>query len=261
MLELKNVTKIFNKGSIDEKVVLSNLNLNVEDGDFITIIGSNGTGKSTLFNCIAGSILIDDGQILLDNVDISKVKEHKRAKYIGRVFQDPMLGTCPNLTILENLSLSYMHTFNKKYLSRLNKNDLAIIKEKCKELDMGLEERLNTPIGLLSGGQRQALTLLMATFAKPKILLLDEHTAALDPKTSEKIMDITKNIVEKYHITTLMITHNINNALNTGNKTIVLNDGKVYKILGEERKNYSYKDILKLYESSKDGISDRDLLF
>lgn len=172
-----------------------------------------------------------------------------------------MLGTCPNLTILENLSLSYMHAFNKKYLSKLNKNDLAIIKDKCKELDMGLEDRLNTPIGLLSGGQRQALTLLMATFAKPKILLLDEHTAALDPKTSEKIMGITKNIVEKYHITTLMITHNINNALSIGNKTIVLDGGKVYKTLTTDRKDYTYKDILKLYESSKDGISDRDLLF
>ena len=261
MLELKNVTKIFNKGSIDEKVVLDHLNLDVEDGDFITIIGSNGTGKSTLFNCIAGSSLIDEGQILLDGVDISKSKEYKRAKYIGRVFQDPMLGTCPNLTILENLSLSYMHTFNKKYLSKLNNNDLAIIKDKCKELDMGLEDRLNTPIGLLSGGQRQALTLLMATFPKPKILLLDEHTAALDPKTSEKIMVITKNIVEKYHITTLMITHNINNALNIGNKTIVLDGGKVYKTLTMDRKDYTYKDILKLYESSKEGVSDGDLLF
>ncbi len=261
MLKLVNVTKVFNKNTVDEKVVLNHLNLDIEEGDFITIIGSNGAGKSTLFNCIAGSIDIDDGQILLDGQDISKVKEHKRAKYIGRVFQDPLLGTCPNLTILENLSLSYMHTFNSSYLLPLKKKDLDIIKEKCKELDMGLENRLNTPIGLLSGGQRQALTLLMATFAKPKILLLDEHTAALDPKTSEKVMNITKSIVSKYQITTLMITHNINSALNTGNKTIVLNDGQVFKTLSYDRNNYSYKDILKLYENSKDGVSDKDLLF
>ncbi len=261
MLKLVNVTKVFNKNTADEKVVLNHLNLDIEEGDFITIIGSNGTGKSTLFNCIAGSIDIDDGQILLDGQDISRVKEHKRAKYIGRVFQDPLLGTCPNLTILENLSLSYMHTFNSGYLLPLKKKDLDIIKEKCKELDMGLENRLNTPIGLLSGGQRQALTLLMATFAKPKILLLDEHTAALDPKTSEKVMSITKSIVSKYQITTLMITHNINSALNTGNKTIVLNDGQVFKTLSYDRNNYSYKDILKLYENSKDGVSDKDLLF
>ncbi len=261
MLKLVNVTKVFNKNTVDEKVVLNHLNLDIEEGDFITIIGSNGAGKSTLFNCIAGSIDIDDGQILLDGQDISRVKEYKRAKYIGRVFQDPFLGTCPNLTILENLSLSYMHTFNSSYLLPLKKKDLDIIKEKCKELDMGLENRLNTPIGLLSGGQRQALTLLMATFAKPKILLLDEHTAALDPKTSEKVMNITKSIVSKYQITTLMITHNINSALNTGNKTIVLNDGQVFKTLSCDRNNYSYKDILKLYENSKDGVSDKDLLF
>lgn len=261
MLKLVNVTKVFNKNTADEKVVLNHLNLDIEEGDFITIIGSNGAGKSTLFNCISGSIDIDDGQILLDGQDISKVKEHKRAKYIGRVFQDPLLGTCPNLTILENLSLSYMHTFNSGYLLPLKKKDLDIIKEKCKELDMGLENRLNTPIGLLSGGQRQALTLLMATFAKPKILLLDEHTAALDPKTSEKVMNITKSIVSKYQITTLMITHNINSALNTGDKTIVLNDGQVFKTLSYDRNNYSYKDILKLYENSKDGVSDKDLLF
>ncbi len=261
MLKLVNVTKVFNKNTVDEKVVLNHLNLDIEEGDFVTIIGSNGAGKSTLFNCIAGSIDIDDGKILLDGQDISKVKEHKRAKYIGRVFQDPLLGTCPNLTILENLSLSYMHTFNSSYLLPLKKKDLDIIKEKCMELDMGLEDRLNTPIGLLSGGQRQALTLLMATFAKPKILLLDEHTAALDPKTSEKVMSITKGIVSKYQITTLMITHNINSALNTGNKTIVLNDGQVFKTLSYDRNNYSYKDILKLYENSKDGVSDKDLLF
>lgn len=261
MLKLVDVTKVFNKNTSDEKLVLNHFNLDIENGDFITIIGSNGAGKSTLFNCIAGSIGIDGGKILLDDVDISKVKEHKRAKYIGRVFQDPLLGTCPNLTILENLSLSYMHTFNKNYLLPLNKHDLQIIKDKCKELDMGLEDRLDTPIGLLSGGQRQALTLLMATFAKPKILLLDEHTAALDPKTSEKIMNITKDIVSKYHITTLMITHNINSALNTGNKTIVLNDGQVFKTLDKDRDKYSYKDILKLYENSKDGVSDKDLPF
>lgn len=259
MLELINVSKVFNKNTVDEKKVLNNFNLKIEDGDFITILGSNGTGKSTLFNCIAGSADIDGGQIILDDKDISKVKEHKRAKYIGRVFQDPMHGTCPNLTILENLSLAYMHSFNKSYLKSLNKNDYSFIKEKCKQLDMGLEDRLNTPIGLLSGGQRQAITLLMATLNKPKVLLLDEHTAALDPKTSEKIMDITKEIVSKNNITTLMITHNVNLAFNTGNKTLVLKNGEVFKTIVDNRNTYSYKDVLSLYENN--DISNKNLIF
>ncbi len=259
MLELINVTKVFNKNTVDEKRVLNNFNLKINDGDFITILGSNGTGKSTLFNCIGGSEEIDDGQIKLDGIDISKVKEYKRAKYIGRVFQDPLQGTCPNLTILENLSLAYMHSYNKKYLSPLNKNDYSFIKEKCKELNMGLEDRLNTPIGLLSGGQRQAITLLMATLSKPKVLLLDEHTAALDPKTSEKIMNITKDIVSRNNITTLMITHNVNLAFNSGNKTIVLKNGEVFKIIEENRDAYSYKDVLSLYENN--DYLDKNLIF
>ncbi len=259
MLELINVTKVFNKNTVDEKRVLNNFNLKINDGDFITILGSNGTGKSTLFNCIGGSEEIDDGQIKLDGIDISKVKEYKRAKYIGRVFQDPLQGTCPNLTILENLSLAYMHSYNKKYLSPLNKNDYSFIKEKCKELNMGLEDRLNTPIGLLSGGQRQAITLLMATLSKPKVLLLDEHTAALDPKTSEKIMNITKDIVSRNNITTLMITHNVNLAFNSGNKTIVLKNGEVFKIIEENRDAYSYKDVLSLYENN--DYLNKNLIF
>ena len=259
MLELINITKIFNKNTVDEKIVLNNFNLKIDDGDFITILGSNGTGKSTLFNCIAGSEQIDDGQIILDGKDISKVKEYKRAKYIGRVFQDPLQGTCPNLTILENLSLAYMRSFNKGYLKPLNKNDYSFIKEKCKQLDMGLEDRLNTPIGLLSGGQRQAITLLMATLNKPKILLLDEHTAALDPKTSEKIMNTTKEIVSKNNITTLMITHNVNLAFNTGNKTLVLKNGEVFKTIVDNRDTYSYKDVLSLYENSDN--SHKNLIF
>ncbi len=259
MLELINVTKVFNKNTVDEKRVLNNFNLKINDGDFITILGSNGTGKSTLFNCIGGSEEIDDGQIKLDGIDISKAKEYKRAKYIGRVFQDPLQGTCPNLTILENLSLAYMHSYNKKYLSPLNKNDYSFIKEKCKELNMGLEDRLNTPIGLLSGGQRQAITLLMATLSKPKVLLLDEHTAALDPKTSEKIMNITKDIVSRNNITTLMITHNVNLAFNSGNKTIVLKNGEIFKIIEENRDAYSYKDVLSLYENN--DYLDKNLIF
>ena len=259
MLELINVTKVFNKNTVDEKRVLNNFNLKIDDGDFITILGSNGTGKSTLFNLIAGSEEIDDGQIKLDGKDISKVKEYKRAKYIGRVFQDPMQGTCPNLTILENLSLAYMHSFNKNYLKPLNKNDYSFIKEKCKQLNMGLEDRLNTPIGSLSGGQRQAITLLMAALNKPKILLLDEHTAALDPKTSENIMAITKEIVSKNNITTLMITHNVNLAFNTGNKTLVLKNGEVFKTIVDKRDSYSYKDVLSLYENNE--YSNKNLIF
>lgn len=247
MLKIVDVTKTFNAKTVNEKCALKHLNLDIEDGDFISIIGSNGSGKSTLFNCIAGSLKIDSGQILLNQNDISKLPEYKRANFIGRVFQDPLMGTCPSLTILENLSLSYMQSLKKNYLLPLSKNDIEIIATKCKELNMGLEDRLNTPIGLLSGGQRQAITLLMATLNKPEILLLDEHTAALDPKTSEKVMEITKDIVSKYHITTLMITHNIDMALNTGNKTIVLSNGEIIKTLSGNRNSYSNEEILSLY--------------
>lgn len=261
MLEVNHITKIFNKGTSDERIVPNDLSLKVDDGDFITIIGSNGAGKSTLFNCIAGSILTDSGSIILDKEDITFKEEYIRAKKIGRIMQDPLLGSASNLSIIENLALPYLQSIKRGPLSLLSKSDKEYLKEKCKVLDMGLEERMDTPIGLLSGGQRQALTLLMATIAKPKILLLDEHTAALDPKTSAKVMDITNRIVKENNITTLMITHSIDLALKTGNKTIVMSNGKIIETLvGDKRKDMTYKDVLSLYQSHNMDLSDEETL-
>ena len=209
MLELKNITKTFHPGTVNEKKALCGIDLMVEDGDFITILGSNGAGKSTLFNTISGSIEADTGEILLDGKDVTYVPEYVRSRNIGRLFQDPLKGTAPHMTIAENLSLAYQRA-NKKHnlFSRITKQDLEVFQEKLHELDMGLEDRMDTPVGTLSGGQRQALTLLMATIVPPSVLLLDEHTAALDPNAAEKILLLTKEIVERNHTTCLMITHN-----------------------------------------------------
>lgn len=259
MLELINISKTFNAGSIDEKKALSNINLKVNDGDFITIIGSNGAGKSTLFNMIAGTFLTDEGTILLDNEDITFQKEHQRYKKIGRLFQDPRLGTCPDLTIIENMGLAYLQSRNRKLLSSLNKQDKEEIKKILSQLDMGLEDRLDTPIGLLSGGQRQALTLLMATLTKPQLLLLDEHTAALDPITAEKVLVLTKKIVEENKITTLMITHNMHQALELGNRTLMMKDGKiVFDCENEERSKYTVDDLLIKFKESTNNDLDND---
>lgn len=261
MLEIKNITKVFNINTPDEKVALNDLSLSVNDGDFITIIGSNGAGKSTLFNSIAGSFLTDKGSIYLDGKDITFKKEYERSKDIGRIFQDPLLGSASNLSIMENLALPYLSYLHRNPLSILNKKDKEYLKDKCRLLDMDLENRMDTPIGLLSGGQRQAITLLMATIAKPKLLLLDEHTAALDPKTSNKVMEITNKIVKEDNITTLMITHSIDLALHTGNKTIVMNNGKIIEILeGDKRSNMTYKDVLSLYQSHNIDLSDEETL-
>ena len=249
MLDLKNLNLTFYPGTINEKVALDHVSFHVEEGDFISVLGTNGAGKSTLLNVISGSLGCDSGKILLDGEDITRYPEYKRAKQIGRLFQDPLKGTAPNMTIEENLGLAYSRGKRATLSRAIKKGDRSFFVEKLKELGLGLEDRISTNVGLLSGGQRQALTLLMATIVTPKLLLLDEHTAALDPKTAKQVMDITDKIVKEHHITTLMITHNMRQALEYGNKTIILNEGKIVKVLeGEERRNTTIEDLLDMYD-------------
>ena len=264
MLDIQNLSVTFNAGSIDEKNVLHDLNLHVETGEFICIIGSNGAGKSTILNTIAGSIIPDKGKILLDDTDITYVKEYQRASYIGRLFQDPLKGTAPNMTIEENLALACLSAKEKKSpFSWITNKERELFKEQLKMLDMGLEDRMHTLVGNLSGGQRQALTLLMATIVPPKLLLLDEHTAALDPKVAAKIMKLTQEIVKKHHITCLMVTHQMQQALEVGDRTIMMNDGHiVIDIKGEQRANMSVYDLMELFHANtgSDLADDRILL-
>lgn len=256
MLELSNLKMIFSKGTPDEKLALNNLSLTVNDGDFITIIGANGAGKSTLFNAIAGTYLTEEGSIVLDGKDITSMPEHKRAKLIGRLFQDPMKGSAPGMTIEENLALAAGHG---GWLSTLSKKDKKLFREKLSLLGMGLEDRMNQQVGLLSGGQRQALTLMMATINPPKILLLDEHTAALDPGTAEKVLNLTSKIVDENKITCLMITHNMQSALELGNRTIMMDSGKViYDVANEERKGLTVSDLLDKFKSTVGQNLDND---
>ncbi len=237
MLKINDISKTFNSGTVNEKKALSGLSLTVQDGDFVTIIGSNGAGKSTLFNAISGSFFIDHGSIILDDEDITFVPEHKRSCYIGRLFQDPLMGTAPNMTIEENLSVAYLRAAkNKVSFSRVSKKDRELFRERLSLLGMGLENRMKNPVGLLSGGQRQALTLLMATLVTPKILLLDEHTAALDPATADKVLELTKKVVNENNITCLMVTHNMHQALELGNRTLMMNQGKVVLDLSDEKR-------------------------
>lgn len=259
MLKLSNVTKVFNAGTYDEKTAINKLSIDIKDGDFVTIIGSNGAGKSTLFNLISGNCDIDSGLIELDGINISNVSEYKRAKYIGRLFQDPMKGTCPNLTIEENLGLAYLQSTNRGLFSALNKKDKEFIKSKLALLGMGLEERTSSLMGLLSGGQRQAATLLMATLTIPKLLLLDEHTAALDPITAEKVLTITKDVVETNNITTMMITHNMADALKYGNRLLMMKDGRVVlDIEGDEKKTYTVEKLLQKFKENTGTQLDND---
>lgn len=264
MLDIQNLSVTFNAGSIDEKNVLHDLNLHVETGEFICIIGSNGAGKSTILNTIAGSIIPDKGKILLDDTDITYVKEYQRASYIGRLFQDPLKGTAPNMTIEENLALACLSAKEKKSpFSWITNKERELFKEQLKMLDMGLEDRMHTLVGNLSGGQRQALTLLMATIVPPKLLLLDEHTAALDPKAATKIMKLTQEIVQKHHITCLMVTHQMQQALEVGDRTIMMNDGHiVIDIKGEQRANMSVYDLMERFHENtgSDLVDDRILL-
>lgn len=256
MLTLSDVKMVFFKGTPDEKVALNNLSLEVNQGDFITIIGANGAGKSTLFNAIAGTYLTDEGRILLEGKDITAMPEHKRARFIGRLFQDPMKGSAPGMSIEENLALAAGHG---GWLSTISKKDKKIFKEKLALLGMGLEDRMNSPVGLLSGGQRQALTLMMSTINPPKILLLDEHTAALDPGTAEKVLNLTTQIVDENKITCLMITHNMQSALDLGNRTIMMDKGRVvYDVANEERAGLTVPDLLEKFKISVGENLDND---
>ena len=246
MLKLENISLTFNPGTVNEKKALTNLSLHLQKGDFVTILGSNGAGKSTLFNTIAGTYTPDSGKVYLDGKDITSLPDYKRSKEIGRLFQDPLKGTAPNMTIEENLALAYLRAnHTKSPFSMVSKADRAEFREKLAMLNLGLEERMSQPVGLLSGGQRQALTLLMATLVTPKILLLDEHTAALDPGTAEIVLDLTKKIVAERGITCLMITHNLASSLALGNRTIMMANGQIaLDIGGEERKGLTVDDLL-----------------
>ena len=263
MLEIKNLSKTFLKGTPNEHKALDGISLSLDKGEFVTVIGSNGAGKSTLFNAIAGEFLCDGGKIVLDGKNITYQKEYIRAKNIGRLFQDPMRGTAPDLTIEENLALVYSKATRPIFSPALKKRDVEFFREKLLKLNMGLEDRLKTKMGQLSGGQRQAVTLMMSTLVTPKLLLLDEHTAALDPLTAEKVLDITQRIVAENNITTMMITHNIKSALKLGTRTIMLECGKsVLDLKGDERNNMTVQDLLGLYrqKSGKELDNDRMLL-
>ena len=261
MLTLQNVTKTFNPGTVNEKTALSGVELHLEQGDFVTILGSNGAGKSTLFGAIAGSFPIDSGRILLDGTDVTGLPDYKRSKYIGRLFQDPLKGTAPNMTIQENLALAYLRASERRSpFSMITAADRREFRERLAQLELGLEDRMEQPVGLLSGGQRQALTLLMATLVTPKLLLLDEHTAALDPATAEKVLSLTEKIVAEHRITCLMITHNIPSALNLGNRTIMMREGRVaLELEPERRKTITTTELLEIFRAQ--GLESDRILF
>ena len=249
MLNIKNIYKTFNPGTINEKLALNGLSLHLKAGDFVTVIGGNGAGKSTMLNAVAGTWPVDEGQILIDGMDVTKLSEHKRAAYLGRVFQDPMTGTAATMGIEENLALAKRRGQLRLLRSGITRQEGEEYRELLKVLGLGLEDRLTSKVGLLSGGQRQALTLLMATLKKPKLLLLDEHTAALDPKTAAKVLEITDMIVNRDQLTTLMITHNMKDAIAHGNRLIMMMDGKIIlDIEGEEKKKLTVKDLLDQFE-------------
>ncbi|SFB02930.1 ABC transporter ATP-binding protein [Clostridium frigidicarnis] len=262
MLKITELNKAFNKKTINEKDVFKAFNIDVNKGDFITIIGSNGAGKSTLLNIISGVLPLDSGDIILDNKSITSLKEFKRTKVIGRVFQDPSLGVSPSMTILENLSMAYNKNKRFNLTKGVEKKNIEMFKELLKDLNLGLENKLDIKVSLLSGGQRQALSLIIATLSNPKLLLLDEHTAALDPKTSENIINITEKVVKEKNITTLMVTHNLKHAISVGNRLIMLHEGRiVLDVSKDEKKNLTIDKILKLFNENKDNdiLSDRTL--
>lgn len=259
MLRLKNVSKTFNKGTVNEKRALSGLNLHLNPGDFVTVIGGNGAGKSTMLNMVAGVYPIDAGTIELDGVNVSREPEHRRARYIGRVFQDPMLGTAANMEIQENLAMAYRRGRARGLRWGITREERELYREELLRLELGLETRMSAKVGLLSGGQRQALTLLMATFQRPKLLLLDEHTAALDPKTAEKVLTLTRKIVSEQQLTTLMITHNMKDALTIGNRIIMMNAGQIiFDAVGEEKQRLTVRDLLEKFEEASGGAFAND---
>ncbi|MBQ7779666.1 MAG: ABC transporter ATP-binding protein [Clostridia bacterium] len=263
MLEIKNISKTFNSGTINEKKVLSNVSLTLEDGDFVTVIGGNGAGKSTILNLVAGVYPVDEGKIIIDGNDVTKLPEHKRAAFIGRVFQDPRMGTASDMWVEENMSIADSRGHRRGVRWAITSKDRERFREQLKLLDLGLENRLTTKMGLLSGGQRQAITLLMATLKRPKLLLLDEHTAALDPKTAAKVLEITDRLVKENSLTALMVTHNMKDAIAYGNRLIMMNAGKVIlDVRGEEKKNLTIEALLEMFTkaSGAEFASDRALL-
>lgn len=263
MLQLNQIYNVFNEGTMDEKVALSHLNLSLKPGDFVTVIGSNGAGKSTLMNVIAGRLLPDAGSVLIDDKNVTALQEYKRARFIGRVFQDPMAGTAPTMTIEENLAIAYSRTKRRTLKLGVTKKRRELFKEKLATLHLGLEDRLNAKAGLLSGGERQALSLLMATFTDPKILLLDEHTAALDPARAELITNLTKEIVQTTQLTTLMVTHNMQQALDLGNRLIMMDKGQIiFEASGKEKDALTIERLLSEFQRIRGSqlASDRALL-
>ena len=261
MLELNSISKTFNPGTVNEKKALEHLSLKLEPGEFVTVVGTNGAGKSTLFHAISGVFLVDEGQILVDGQDVTFLPEYRRSRWMGRLFQDPMRGTAPNMTIEENLSLAYLRSARSSHawFSRPGKADRTVFRDRLAMLDMGLENRMGQQVGLLSGGQRQALTLLMATLVPPKLLLLDEHTAALDPSTAEKVLRLTRQIVSEHNITTLMITHNMSAALKEGSRTLMMDDGRiVLDVKGEERAGMTVRDLLERFRAGAGTQLDND---
>ena len=263
MLKLDNICKTFNKGTINEKKALAGLSLHLEPGDFVTVIGGNGAGKSTMLNAVAGVWPVDSGRILLDGVDVTALPEHKRAGYIGRVFQDPMMGTAPNMQIEENMALAMRRGEKRGLRWAVTNSEREQFREQLSTLGLGLEDRMTAKVGLLSGGQRQALTLLMASLKKPKLLLLDEHTAALDPATAAKVLEISDKIVEENQLTTMMITHNMKDAIRHGNRLIMMDAGQVVvDVSGEEKKKLTVPDLLAMFSraSGSDEANDKMLL-
>ena len=263
MLDIKNIYKTFNPGTVNEKTALNGVSLHLAEGDFVTVIGGNGAGKSTLLNAVAGTWPVDEGSIIIGGVDVTHLPEHKRAKYIGRVFQDPMTGTAANMQIEENLAIAARRCKKRTLKWSITAAERKQFREMLSVLDLGLEDRMTAKVGLLSGGQRQALTLLMATLQKPKLLLLDEHTAALDPKTAAKILEITDKIVSENNLTTLMVTHNMKDAIAHGNRLIMLNNGHIIlDISGEEKKNLTVEMLLEQFAkaSGQEFTNDRALL-
>ena len=260
MLELSHISKTFNPGTINEKTALRDVSLSLKEGEFVTVLGSNGAGKSTLFNAISGAFLPDTGTVTLDGMDMTEWPDYKRSKYIGQMFQDPMRGTAPNMTIEENLALAYLRANGRMSpFSVVTKADRERFREQLARLGLGLETRMSQPVGLLSGGQRQALTLLMATVVTPKLLLLDEHTAALDPATAEKVLALTEEIVAKDNITCMMITHNMQSALEHGNRTIMMDRGGIIlDVAGEERAALGVADLLERFRQVAGSMLDND---
>ena len=259
MLDIQHISKTFNPGTVNEKRAITDLSLHLETGEFVTVIGSNGAGKSTLFNAIGGSFYVDAGSIALGGTDLTFLPEYKRSRRIGRLFQDPLRGTAPHMTIEENLALAYLRSAHGNPFKRLSQKDRDVFREQLRQLDMGLEDRMRQPVGLLSGGQRQALTLLMATMVPPKLLLLDEHTAALDPATADKVLELTRRIVAEHRITCLMVTHNMAQALSLGSRTLMMAEGSiVLDVSGTEREGLTVNDLLERFRSGAGHALDND---